>query len=67
MNQQSGDFYTFGSFRLDARERLLICDGQPVPLASKTFEALLLLVQNAGHLVTKDTLMKQNPLWRKPT
>ncbi len=61
MNQQSGDFYTFGSFRLDARERLLVCGGQHVPLASKTFEALLLLVQNAGHLVTKDILMKQ--LW----
>jgi DNA-binding winged helix-turn-helix (wHTH) protein/Tol biopolymer transport system component len=61
MNQQSGDSYTFGSFRLDARERLLICGGQPVPLAPKTFEALLLLVQNAGHLVTKDNLMKE--LW----
>jgi DNA-binding winged helix-turn-helix (wHTH) protein/Tol biopolymer transport system component len=32
-----------------------------VPLASKTFEALLLLVQNAGHVVTKDILMKE--LW----
>lgn len=61
MNQQSGEFYTFGPFRLDARERLLVCRGQPVPLTSKTFEALLLLVQNAGHLVTKDILMKQ--LW----
>ncbi len=61
MNQQSGDFYAFGSFRLDASERLLTCGGQPIPLASKTFEALLLLVQNAGHLVTKEILMKQ--LW----
>src|ERR1700736_5274301 len=61
MNHQSGEFYKFGSFRLDARERLLVCDGQSVPLASKTFETLLLLVENAGHLVTKDMLMKQ--LW----
>ena len=61
MDQQSGEFYKFGSFRLDARERLLVCDGQSVPLASKTFETLLLLVENAGHLVTKDMLMKQ--LW----
>ena len=61
MIQQPGDIYAFGSFRLDARERLLTCDGQPIPLASKTFEALLVLAQNAGHLVTKEALMKQ--LW----
>ncbi len=61
MNRQSGEFFTFGSFRLDARERLLSCNGQPVPLASKTFEVLLLMVQNSGHLVTKDTLLKE--LW----
>ena len=60
-NQQSGDSYAFGSFCLDVRERLLTCDGQAIPLASKTFEALLLLIQNAGHLVTKETLMKE--LW----
>jgi len=61
MNQQPRNFYAFSSFRLDARERLLTCGGQPIPLASKTFDALLVLVQNAGHLVTKETLMKQ--LW----
>jgi eukaryotic-like serine/threonine-protein kinase len=61
MSKQPGHFYEFGSFWLDARERLLIQDGKPVVLASKTFEALLVLVRNAGHLVEKEDLLTQ--LW----
>jgi eukaryotic-like serine/threonine-protein kinase len=61
MRGQTGHLYEFGPFSLNAQERLLTQDGRPVPLASKTFEALLFLVQNAGHLVTKDDLIKE--LW----
>ena len=62
MNKKTGHFYTFGpEFRLDPRECLLILDGKPVPLAPKAFEALLILVENAGHLVDKDDLMRR--LW----
>lgn len=61
MSEQPGHFYEFGSFFLDARERLLIQDGKPVPLASKTFEALFVLVRNAGHLVEKEDLLRH--LW----
>jgi TolB-like protein/DNA-binding winged helix-turn-helix (wHTH) protein/Flp pilus assembly protein TadD len=61
MSKQPGHFYEFGSFFLDARERLLIQDGKPVPLASKTFEALFVLVRNAGRLVEKEDLLRQ--LW----
>jgi DNA-binding winged helix-turn-helix (wHTH) protein len=61
MRGQTGHSYEFGSFSLNVQERLLTQDGKPVPLASKTFEALLFLVQNAGHLVTKDDLIKE--LW----
>jgi DNA-binding winged helix-turn-helix (wHTH) protein/Tol biopolymer transport system component len=61
MDKQSDHLYEFGSFSLDAQERLLIHDGNPIPISSKTFEALLVLIQNAGHLVTKDDLLKQ--LW----
>jgi eukaryotic-like serine/threonine-protein kinase len=61
MNQKTRHFYSFGPFRLDARECLLILDGKPLPLAPKAFEALLMLVENAGHLVDKDDLMRR--LW----
>ena len=61
MNEKTRHFYSFGPFRLDARECLLNLDGKPVPLAPKAFEALLILVENAGHLVDKDDLMRR--LW----
>lgn len=49
--------YEFGSFRLDATERHLRYKGQPVPMTSKLFDLLLLLVQNSGHLLKKDELI----------
>ncbi|SRR6266404_1499385 len=53
--------YEFGPFRLNASERLLLRDGQPVPLPPKVFDTLLVLVQSSGHLVEKDELMTK--LW----
>jgi serine/threonine protein kinase len=61
MNEKTGHLYNFGPFRLDPRECLLIFEGKPVPLPPKAFEALLVLVENAGHLVDKDDLMRR--LW----
>ena len=61
MTEKTGHFYSFGPFRLDPKECLLVLDGKPVPLAPKAFEVLLVLVENAGHLVDKDDLMKR--LW----
>jgi DNA-binding winged helix-turn-helix (wHTH) protein len=49
--------YEFGDWRLDAAEQLLLRDGQAVPLTPKAFETLLLLVENAGRLVTKQEFM----------
>src|SRR5436309_8796392 len=54
-------FFEFGPFRLDPAERQLLRNNQPVPLAPKAFDTLLLLVENSGHLLTKDELMKR--LW----
>ena len=54
-------FYEFGPFRLDPTEHLLLRNNQPVPLAPKAFETLLVLVENSGRLLTKDELMKR--LW----
>src|SRR5438445_1466633 len=61
MSEKTRHLYAFGPFHLDAKECLLILDGKPVPLAHKAFEALLMLVENAGHLVDKDDLMRR--LW----
>jgi Tol biopolymer transport system component/DNA-binding winged helix-turn-helix (wHTH) protein len=57
----SKHFYEFGPFRMDLGERLLLRDGEPVPLTPKAFETLLVLVQNRGHVVEKDELM--NKVW----
>ena len=49
--------YEFGPFHLNAEERLLLRDGQPVPLTPKAFDTLLLLVENSGRLLDKNELM----------
>ncbi|NDQ56845.1 MAG: tetratricopeptide repeat protein [Acidipila sp.] len=61
MRQESKHFYEFGPFRLDAPERLLLRDGKPVELTPKAFDTLVALVENSGHLLTKDELLKR--LW----
>lgn len=57
MNQLICPLYEFATFQLDPIERLLLRGGQPVPLAHKVFETLLLLVQNSGHVLGKDELI----------
>jgi DNA-binding winged helix-turn-helix (wHTH) protein/Flp pilus assembly protein TadD len=51
--------YEFGSFQLDSAERVLFRDGKPVHLSLKAFSVLLMLVENAGHVVQKDDFMRQ--------
>jgi DNA-binding winged helix-turn-helix (wHTH) protein/tetratricopeptide (TPR) repeat protein len=50
--------YEFGPFRVDPRERRLLRAGDVVPLTPKVFDILLLLVQNNGHVLSKDEMMK---------
>jgi DNA-binding winged helix-turn-helix (wHTH) protein/TolB-like protein/Flp pilus assembly protein TadD len=59
MAEQRMHFYEFGRFRLDARERLLLRDRDHVPLTPKVFEILLALIEQSGHVVEKDDLMKR--------
>ena len=54
-------YYEFGRYRVDVVERLLLRDGQVVPLPPKIFETLLVLVENGGHLLEKDELIRR--LW----
>ena len=51
--------YRFGPFRLDPIERRLWRDDAPVALTPKAFDLLLALVENPGHLLEKDALMKR--------
>jgi Tol biopolymer transport system component/DNA-binding winged helix-turn-helix (wHTH) protein len=59
MTNEVRHFYAFGPFRLDSRKRVLLRDGQPVPLAPKAVDTLLVLVENAGQLVEKAELMQR--------
>jgi TolB-like protein/DNA-binding winged helix-turn-helix (wHTH) protein/Tfp pilus assembly protein PilF len=52
-------FYDFGAFRLDPVEHVLLRAGARVPLTPKAFETLLALVENAGHILEKDDLLKR--------
>ncbi len=61
MNRLTEYSYEFGPFRLDASERLLLHDGEIVPLSPKAFDMLVALVENSGHLLEKKELMQR--LW----
>jgi DNA-binding winged helix-turn-helix (wHTH) protein len=61
-NQSSPDAaYRFGDFELYPRDRLLKRAGIAVPLQPKAFDALLCLLRNAEHLVSKQELI--SVLW----
>ncbi|HEY7184521.1 MAG TPA: winged helix-turn-helix domain-containing protein [Blastocatellia bacterium] len=58
MNQPAKRFYEFGHFHLDTAERLLLRNGEEVSLTPKVFDLLLVLVENSGHILEKDELMR---------
>jgi len=58
MNQYPKRIYSFGSFRLDEAERLLLREEKPVPITPKVFDLLLVLVKHQGRLLEKDELMR---------
>src|SRR5262245_40212591 len=58
MELKEQHLYEFGPFRLQPGENLLLRDGQAVSLAPKVFDTLLVLVQNSGHLLDKDELLR---------
>lgn len=54
--------YRFGAFELDGSERRLSLSGVPVDCHGRYLDALLLLVGEAGRLVTKERFF--NEVWR---
>jgi len=59
MSAQTKMMFEFGSFRLNPAERLLLRDQAPVHLPPKAFDALVVLVENRGHLLEKDELLRK--------
>jgi Tol biopolymer transport system component/DNA-binding winged helix-turn-helix (wHTH) protein len=54
--------YEFGPFRLDAANRLLLRDGEIVPLKPKVFDTLLVFVEQPGQVISKNELMER--IWQ---
>jgi DNA-binding winged helix-turn-helix (wHTH) protein/tetratricopeptide (TPR) repeat protein len=51
--------YEFGPYRLDRTKRVLTRDGENISLTPKATDILILLVANAGELVSKDELLRE--------
>jgi Tol biopolymer transport system component/DNA-binding winged helix-turn-helix (wHTH) protein len=62
MSEKRYRYYEFGPFRFYPEEQTLLRDGKPVSLPPRVTETLSLLLQNAGHLVEKDRLIKE--VWK---
>lgn len=58
MNPKAKQFYEFGPYRIDSAERLLLRDGQVIPMTPKVFDTLLVFVENNCRILGKDEAMK---------
>ncbi|HEX6218558.1 MAG TPA: transcriptional regulator [Sphingomicrobium sp.] len=54
--------YAFDRFLIDAAERRLLRDGQPVEVTARYFDALLLMVENPAQLISRDRFLDE--AWR---
>jgi len=54
----SEQLYAFGPFVLDPARRLLLRDGQPIPLTPKAFDTLIILVERRAQVMSKDDLLQ---------
>lgn len=59
MSNVINEFYEFGNFHVDLPRRLLLKDGEVVPLTPKAFETLLVLAGSGGRVVDKEELMRR--------
>jgi TolB-like protein/DNA-binding winged helix-turn-helix (wHTH) protein/Flp pilus assembly protein TadD len=58
-DQPSRAAFSFGPFRLDAGDLVLRRGDEEIPLTRKAVETLLVLVENAGHVMAKETLLER--------
>src|SRR5215475_5607699 len=59
MRHLTRHYYEFGPYQLETNERILLREGQHVPLTPKAFETLLALVESGGHILDKEDLLKK--------
>ena len=59
MSGPENPLYEFKGFVLDGRGRVLLAEGRLVHLTPKAFDTLLVLVENSGHVVEKERLIKE--------
>lgn len=50
--------YRFAEFQLDGAERLLFENDLPVTLPPKVFDTLVMFVENAGHVLSKEKMLE---------
>jgi len=53
------DTYRFGNFRLEASQRMLSDSEQAIALPPKVFDTLLMLVENAGRVLSKEKMLAE--------
>ena len=58
MPQEEQGFYEFEQFHLDPARRLLLRQGEPVPLPPKALATLMALLERRGEVVGKDELLQ---------
>ena len=58
MQLTAGHLYAFGPFVLDTNRHLLLLQERPVPLTPRTYDLLVVLVENSGRVILKEELMK---------
>ncbi len=64
-SSQRRNYLQFGVFHLDVERRELFKDGMRVRVQSKVIEALLILVENPGQIITREVLRAR--LWPRDT
>jgi len=62
MKRSPTDCWRFGPYKLDASERSLLRNNESLRVTPRLFETLLVLVQNAGHLIDQRSLIRS--VWK---
>ena len=61
MDKKTERLYEFDKFRVDINQKCLWRDAELVSITPKAFDTLVVLIENRGNLVDKDTLL--NKVW----
>ena len=62
MKELAPNTYTFAEYELDLARRLFLRAGQSIPLNAKTFDLLVVLIENRERVIAKEELI--NLVWR---